>query len=109
MTRRERGAIMRKSNTVSFFGTLAMLVTSAPAIVISTYPQAVMAQTQGMERREDRRTNRQDAREDKHACNASGDSSRAECRQTKREDKQTGRQGDSLATQPVTRPATPGQ
>ena len=70
---------MRKPVTISFFGALAMLATGVPAIVISAYPQAAKAQTQGMERRDERRGTRQDARDAKQACKA-GDESRAECR-----------------------------
>jgi hypothetical protein len=65
----------------------------ASAVVMTT---STFAQTQGMERRDDRRDNRQGARNEKHACKA-GDNSRAECRQHKRDTKQEGR--------PVNKPA----
>jgi hypothetical protein len=83
--------MMCKPFAIPFLGALAMLATATPAIVISTYPQTVQAQTQGMERRGERRDTRQTSREVKHACNAAGGTSRSECRQTKREVKQTGR------------------
>ncbi len=50
------------------------------------------AQTQGMQRREDRRGTRQQSRSVKHDCNASGQASRSQCRQAKRTVKQEGRQ-----------------
>jgi len=95
---------MRKPVTISFFGALAMLATSVPAIVISATPQAAKAQTQGMERRDERRGTRQDARDAKQACKA-GDESRAECRQMKRDMKQDGRQNDGAAAAPTTQDA----
>lgn len=82
---------MRKAKFVSFLGALAMIATTGGAITICTYPQTVHAQTQGMERRSERRGTRQHAREAKHACNAAEGRSRSECRQGKREIKQEGR------------------
>lgn len=82
---------MRNFVVFPFLGALAMLATATPAIVISTYPESVQAQTYGMQRRGERRDTRQTSREVKHACNASGQSSRSGCRQAKREVKQTGR------------------
>ena len=81
---------MRKTDVVSFAGALAMLATSGATVAISTFPQAAYAQTQGMQRRDERRDTRQGARVEKQACKA-GDNSRAECRQEKRETKQKGR------------------
>ena len=88
---------MRKPIPISFLGAMAMMATSVPAIVINTYPQTVLAQTQGMERRSDRRSTRQDSRELKQACKAGDENSRAGCRQMKRGYKQDSRQGDSPA------------
>jgi hypothetical protein len=82
---------MRKSVVFPFLGALAMLATATPAIVISIYPVSVQAQTQGMNRRAERRDTRQTSRDVKHSCNASGQASRSECRQTKRGVKQQGR------------------
>ena len=73
-----------------FLGALALLVGSS--FVISTYPQIALAQTQGMQRRDERRDTRQAARDTKHACNASGQASRSGCRQAKHHTKQVGRQ-----------------
>jgi len=75
----------------ALFGAFAVLATSMPVVVISTYATTAQAQTQGMQRRGERRDTRQASRDVKHACNASTDASRAECRQTKREVKQAGR------------------
>ena len=83
--------MMRKTNIANLLGALAMLVTSGVPVVLSTYPQAAYAQTQGMQRRGERRDTRQGARSQKHACNAAGGSSRSECRQQKRNTKQAGR------------------
>jgi Ni/Co efflux regulator RcnB len=49
------------------------------------------AQTNGMERRGDRRDNRDEGREEKAACKAGDEKSRPECRQDKRDTKQEGR------------------
>jgi len=82
---------MRKASFASFLGALAMIATTGGTFTICAYPQIVHAQTQGMERRAERRGTRQHSRELKHACNASEGKSRAECRQGKREVKQEGR------------------
>ena len=50
----------------------------------------VFSQTQGMERREDRREGRSEARQDRQEGRESGD--RSEGRQKAREDRETGRQ-----------------
>ena len=47
---------------------------------------AASAQTQGMERRDDRRDDRSGARDTKQECKAGDENSRAECRQEKRGD-----------------------
>jgi|KBSMisStaDraftv2_1062788.scaffolds.fasta_scaffold204070_3 hypothetical protein len=80
---------MRKSIRNSFMGALALL--AGFTFAISTYPQIALAQTQGMQRRDERRDTRQTARDTKHACNASGQASRSGCRQAKRHTKQAGR------------------
>jgi len=81
-------------------GALAVLATVGAAFAISTYPQTACAQTQGMERRDDRRDTRQDSRDVKQACKAGDEKSRAECRGDKRDVKQEGRQGENPPTQP---------
>ncbi len=68
---------------------------------VSVYLQTAHAQTQGMERRDERRGTRQTSRDVKQACKAGGDS-RSECRQTKRDVKQEGRRHDAPATNSVT-------
>ena len=83
--------MMRKPVIIPFLGALAMLATAGSTFTISTYPQVVQAQTQGMERRAERRGTRQGSREVKHECNASSGNSRSECRQAKHHVKQTGR------------------
>jgi hypothetical protein len=96
-----------KSIRIPLIGALATLVTTGTPVVIGFYASVAHAQTQGMERREDRRGTRQGAREEKHECNASGDSSRAGCRQEKRDTKQTGREyraGTNPAPNGVTAP-----
>jgi hypothetical protein len=83
---------MRKTSIVPILGALAMLATAGSTFaIVSIYPQAAHAQTQGMEHRGERRGTRQDSRTVKHECNANTDKSRAECRQTKRHVKQEGR------------------
>jgi hypothetical protein len=68
-------------------GAATMLAMAGVAFATDAY-----AQTQGMDRRADRRDTRQTARDVKHKCNASGQSSRSGCRQAKRSVKQQGRQ-----------------
>ena len=68
-------------------GAVALLATAGVGFAADAY-----AQTQGMERRGDRRDTRQNARSAKHSCNSSGQASRADCRQLKRGVKQQGRQ-----------------
>jgi hypothetical protein len=80
---------MRKSTRNSFMGALALIAGFTSAI--STYPQTALAQTQGMQRRDERRGTRQEARTVKHSCNASGQASRSECRHSKQHVKQSGR------------------
>jgi hypothetical protein len=64
------------------------------------------AQTQGMERRDDRRDDRAGARATKQECKAGDEKTRAECRQGKRTTKQEGRQDSGQEnTAPPTNPA----
>jgi len=63
---------------------LATVVTLA--CVGTTY-----AQTQGMDRRDERRDDKAGARAEKQACKAGDENTRAECRQVKRDAKQEGR------------------
>jgi hypothetical protein len=66
------------------------------------------AQTQGMERRDERRDDKAGARATKQACKAGDEKTRAECRQVKRTTKQQGRQdGGTANTAPATNPAPP--
>ena len=66
---------------------------------------AASAQTQGMERRDDRRDGRGGARDAKQDCKAGDEKTRAECRQEKRDTKQEGRQGGgSTTTNPASAP-----
>ena len=81
--------MMHRSIRNSLSGALVLLV--GPIFAISTYPQIALAQTQGMQRRDERRDTRQTARDTKHACNASDQTSRSGCRQAKRHTKQAGR------------------
>ena len=78
-------------DTLKILSVLAVLASVGSAFAISAYPQSAHAQTQGMERRDERRDTRQHSRDVKHACNAGHDNSRAECRQGKRDTKQAGR------------------
>ena len=80
---------MRKLLRLSHPAALVMLASFGSIVVADT---CALAQTRGMERRQDRRGTRQEARTDKHECNASGGASRADCRQMKRGEKQEGRQ-----------------
>ena len=66
-------------------GVLAALGTVGFTFAIGAYPPSAHAQTQGMDRREDRRDTRQDSRDVKQACKAGDEKTRAECRQDKRD------------------------
>lgn len=81
--------MIQKSIRNSFSGALALL--AGFAFTIGTYPQIALAQTQGMDRRAERRDTRQESRAVKHSCNTSGQASRSGCRQAKRHVKQSGR------------------
>jgi hypothetical protein len=64
------------------------------------------AQTQGMDRRDERRDDRAGARDEKQECKAGDENSRAECRQQKRDEKQEGRNdGGAPNTAPAPKPA----
>jgi hypothetical protein len=78
------------------------------AVVVLAGIAPVSAQTQGMERRNDRRANRAGARAAKQACKAGDEKSRVECRQAKREVKQAGRNDDSSKADAAAAP-TPEQ
>ena len=70
---------MNPGRVASF--TLAAVVTLAGVVPAS-------AQTQGMERRDERSDNRSEARAVKQDCKAGDENTRAECRQEKRNTKQ---------------------
>ena len=61
------------------------------AVVVLAGIAPASAQTQGMERRGERRDDKAGARAAKQACKAGDEKSRAECRQVKHEAKQVGR------------------
>ena len=98
--------MIHKAISLPFLGALGMLAGSS--LAIDAYLQTAHAQTQGMERRQNRRENRQNARDVKHECNAKEGTSRAECRQEKRDTKQEGRYGgnDQPATPDTNAPNT---
>jgi hypothetical protein len=79
---------MRRQFFAFHLGALSMLAILGAAVVADSCAQA---QTYGMQRRADRRGTRQEARQDKRECNATGESSRAGCRQMKRGERQEGR------------------
>ena len=84
--------------TLKTLGVLAVLATVGSTFAIGAYPQTAHAQTQGMERRDDRRGTRQTSRDVKQACKAGDEKSRAECRQGKHDVKQAGRHDETPAT-----------
>jgi hypothetical protein len=66
------------------------------------------AQTNGMDRRDNRGDDRSGSRAAKQACKAGDEKSRADCRQMKREVKRTGLPSDggsNAAAAPVPKPA----
>ena len=88
-----RKSFMRK-------GTAAVVAALMVLSVGSAY-----AQTQGMERRDERQDDRSGARDAKQACKAGDEKTRAECRQGKRDVKQEGRKdGGAQNTAPATTP-----
>jgi hypothetical protein len=82
--------MQRRMNFRRGMGALAAVVTLA-----SVAP--VYAQTQGMERRDERQDTRAGGRAAKQACKAGDEKTRAECRQVKHTTKQHGRQGTTNA------------
>ena len=76
---------------------LAVLATSG--VVMAT----AHAQTNGMERRGDRRDTRDAGRDAKAACKAGDEKSRSDCRDDKRDTKQEGR-GNDQETTPAEKP-----
>jgi len=82
---------------------LGRIVCAFAAVV--TLAGAAHAQTQGMERRGDRRGMRSDARGAKQDCKAGDEKSRAECRQEKRGGKQDARHGTGQQAAPAANPA----
>jgi hypothetical protein len=78
-------------HTLKILGALAVAATIGATSVIIVYPQPADAQTQGMNRRGERRDTRQTSRDVKHQCNATSGNSRSDCRQAKRSTKQAGR------------------
>jgi hypothetical protein len=84
--------------TLRILGVLAVLATVGSTFAIGAYPQTAKAQTQGMERRDERSDTRQASRDVKQACKAGDEKSRAECRQGKHEVKQSGRHDETPAT-----------
>jgi hypothetical protein len=99
--------MMQKKVSMPLFGAVAMLASVASPFVIGTFPLTVYAQTQGMERREDRRVVRQASRDVKHECNASGQASRASCRHQKHAMRQTDQMDSSPPMVQVTPEAKP--
>ena len=79
------------------WGTIACALAAVAAL-----SGVVQAQTQGMERRDDRRDTRAGARDAKHDCKAGDEKTRAECRQVKRTTKH-GTGGDEVQA-PATNP-----
>lgn len=86
------------------FNALALLATAGVVMTTTAY-----AQTQGMERRGDRRDNRDEGREEKAACKAGDEKSRPECRQDKRDTKQEGRGDDDEKTETPAETKPPGE
>jgi hypothetical protein len=74
------------------------------AIVMLAVVAPAYAQTQGMERRDNRHDNREGARATKQACKAGDEKTRAECRQVKRTTKHgegEGKANEAPATNPT--------
>lgn len=84
------------------FGKIVCLLAVAVMLAGAAY-----AQTQGMERRDDRRGMRGEARAGKAECKAGDEKTRAECRQEKRDRKQDARHGtdEKAAPAPAANPA----
>ena len=71
------------------------------AVVMLLNAVPASAQTQGMERRDERRNVRQGARTAKQACRAGDEKTRPECRQMKRSAKQNARRGGTTSAPPA--------
>ena len=85
--------------------TCALATVVTLACVGTTY-----AQTQGMERRDERQDDKAGARAAKQECKAGDENTRAECRQVKHETKQEGRGRTGGATNEApAAPANPAQ
>src|SRR5262245_41353339 len=76
---------------------------AAVVMLLSAVPAS--AQTQGMERRNERRNVRQGARAAKQECLAGDEKTRPECRQTKRSIKQNARRHGGTTSAPPENPA----
>lgn len=76
------------------------------AVLMLTGAASAFAQTQGMERRDERRDDRAGARAEKQECKAGDEKTRAECRNVKRDAKQEGRNdGGAREEAPAAKPA----
>jgi hypothetical protein len=75
---------------------------AAVVMLLNAIPAS--AQTQGMERRDQRQDVRQGARDAKQACKAGDEKTRPECRQEKRSTKQDARHGETTPP-PAANPA----
>ncbi|HET9062829.1 MAG TPA: hypothetical protein VFO62_06025, partial [Candidatus Binatia bacterium] len=96
----EHWTTIMKNTVRTFTATLSISALATVGLLVARSP--AYAQTQGMERRDDRRDDRQDARDTrqtgreeardaKEACR-DGDNSRSDCRQEKRDTKQDARE-----------------
>jgi hypothetical protein len=88
---------------MSFWRSVGVLA----AVVVLAGIAPASAQTQGMERRGERREDKAGARAAKQACKAGDEKSRAECRQVKHEVKQAGRndEGSNASGAPAPKPS----
>ena len=80
---------------------LGKAVTGLAAVVMLLNAVPAFAQTQGMERRNERRDVRQGARATKRECRAGDEKTRAECRHEKRSTKQHARHGGTTSAPPA--------
>jgi hypothetical protein len=71
------------------------------AVVMLLNAVPAFAQTQGMERRDERRDVPQGARAAKQACKAGDEKTRAECRHMKHSTKQHARHGETTSPPPA--------